>query len=227
MKLFNYTLIYQSTLAGLVFFMFSCQKKMDSSEEKTEISTPLYNTIPNALKEKALLDYIKTADIIKSNIRNGIPFSQLDYDKIIAYNFVGDEEMYPSVIDKKGKFVPVILEQQFLTQKQADDILSALSKNSSYGESSAACFQPHLGLIFFKGNRKINQISICLSCNSSITEIDIPARTHKVFNKGRDNEYSYTGFTPSGKSAIIDLCKKIKFHYGERIIKNSIDNNPS
>ncbi|NIF06717.1 hypothetical protein F3J23_14810 [Chryseobacterium sp. Tr-659] len=200
--------------------MFSCKKQIESpktiSKKKIEVPQPL-NTDPlNALKEKALNDYIQTADIIKPNPNNGIPFNQLDYDKIIAYEFAGDEEIYPNAIDKKGKFVPVILKQQFLTQQQADRILSALAKNSSYGESSAACFQPHLGLVFFKGTKKINQISICLSCNSSVTEIHIPARTHKVFNKGTENEYFFIGFTSSGKKAIINLCKQINFQYGNK-----------
>jgi len=216
MKLFKYTFICQSTFVGLAFFMFSCKKQTENpksiSEKKIEISPPL----DSALKEKALNDYIQTADIIKPNVKNGVPFNTLDYDKIIAYDFAGDEETYPSAVDKKGKFVPVILKQQFLTQKQADQILSALAKNSSYGESSAACFQPHLGLVFFKGIKKINQISICLSCNASITETSIPARTHKVFNKGTDNEYSFSGFTPSGKKAITNLCKEIHFYYGNK-----------
>ncbi|WP_131797332.1 hypothetical protein [Chryseobacterium kwangjuense] len=214
MKLFNHTFICQSTLVGLAFFMFSCQKKAEL-KKSAEVHPPLYSKISNALKEKVLVNYIQTADIIKPHIKNGVPFHKLDYDKIIAYDFAGDEETYPNAIDKKGRFVPVIIKQQFLTQKQADQILSALSKNSSYGESSAACFQPHLGLVFFKGTQKVNQISICLNCNSSITEIDIPARTHRVFNKGRDNEYSFSGFTSAGKSAIINLCKNINFYYGK------------
>lgn len=217
MKLCKHRFIYQSTFVGLVFFMFSCKQQIENtksiSEKKIEIPQLLSDS---TLKEKTLNDYIQTAETIKPNVKNGVPFNKLDYDKIIAYDFAGDEETYPNPIDRKGKFTPVILKQQFLTQKQADQILSALAKNSSYGESSAACFQPHLGLVFFKGNKKINQISICLSCNTSITEIEIPARTHKIFNKGTDNEYSFTGFKPSGKKAIIKLCKEINFHYGNK-----------
>ncbi|WP_313092184.1 hypothetical protein [Chryseobacterium flavum] len=214
MKLFKYTFLCQSALAGLALFMFSCKKQIENSKtiSKTKIETP------PLLDEKILINYIQNADIIKPKIENGMPFNQLDYDRIIAYDFAGDEETYPNAIDKKGKFVPVILKQQFLTQRQADQILSALAKNSSYGERSAACFQPHLGLVFFKGIKKVNQISVCLSCNSSITETHIPARTYRVFNKGTDNEYSFTGFTLSGKKAIINLCKEINFHYGKSSI---------
>lgn len=217
--LFNTISICQSIFIGLTFFLFSCQKTAETSKiSNEEIQEPsissLYSDSLTFLKEKALLQYIHTADILKPNVKNGIPFSQLDYDRVIAYDFMGDEEKFPNAIDENGKFIPVISKQQFLTQQQADQILSALAANSTYGESSAACFRPHLGLVFFKGNRKTDQISICLSCNTSISEIDIPARRHKVFNKGTKDEYYEEGFTSSGKAAIISLCKQIDFYYG-------------
>lgn len=64
----------------------------------------------------------------------------LDYDKIVAYDFKGDEETFDAAIDKNGKFIPIIEKQQFLTQNQADEILKALSNKKSYGEAGAACF---------------------------------------------------------------------------------------
>ncbi|MFZ4927678.1 hypothetical protein [Chryseobacterium sp. Mn2064] len=212
--------ISQSILIGLAFFMCSCQKKEDNSqltmvkEQIEEPPPPPSSDLLHSLKEKELLDYIQTAKTVKPNPNNGAPFNQLDYDKIIAYDFQGEEEMYEDAIDRKGKFIPVILKQQFLTQQQADHILSALAKNSSYGGGSAACFRPHLGLVFFKGNKKVNQISICLSCNASHSEIEIPAKKHKLVNKGTKDEYSLEGFTSSGKKAIAQLCKKINFQYG-------------
>lgn len=218
--LFNTISIRQSIFIGLTFFMFSCQKTAEKSKiSNEEIQDPsissLYSDSLTFLKEKALLEYIHTADILKPNVKNGIPFSQLDYDRVIAYDFMGDEEKFPNAIDENGKFIPVISKQQFLTQQQADQILSALAANSTYGESSASCFRPHLGLVLFKGNRKTDQISICLGCNTSISEIDIPARRHKVFNKGTKDEYYEDGFTSSGKAAIINLCKQMDFYYGD------------
>ena len=122
------------------------------------------------------------------------------------------KKTYSAVIGKDGKFIPIIKKQQFLTQNQADNILSALTKDTSYGEVSAACFNPHFGLVFFKNDKKVNQINICLGCNNSISEIDIPAQTHKVFNKGTEHEYAFTGFTAKGKAAVITLCKELQFY---------------
>jgi hypothetical protein len=109
----------------------------------------LHRNNPKFLKEQELKNYLLTAQTISPNKNLGNPFDTLSYNKIIAYDFEGSEEPYPRLLDKDLKFVPVILNQKVLTQKQADKILSALTKNSSYGEGTAACFNPHLGLLFF------------------------------------------------------------------------------
>ncbi|WP_428067845.1 hypothetical protein [Chryseobacterium gambrini] len=201
---------------GSVILFSSCKKNTDNTKiPSKKDSVQIVSDIPKikGISRTELMDYVKSSPSIKPNQNNGIPFSTLDYDKIIAYDFRGDEEMYDAPIDKQGNFIPIIEKQQFLSQEQADKILKALAKKSSYGEASAACFNPHLGLVFFKGNKKVNQMSICLDCNGSISEIDIPARRHRVFNKGTDDEYSFTGFTPKGKAAIIALCKELTFYY--------------
>lgn len=214
--------LFTLTLAAL---LFSCQEKpakhppqptnKTSSESATTSHRPGFDT-SKALQEKTLLDYIVTAKTIKPNIQNGIPFNKLDYDKIIAYDFEGCEEPYPAVIDAKGRFVPVITAQAALTQPQADKILSTLTKKSTYGAGTAACFAPHFALVFFRNNHNINQINICLDCNYLTSGIDIPAETHKKINKGTEDEYVLNGFTASGKNAIVSLCKELNFYYGRR-----------
>lgn len=209
----------RSIFFGLAFFIFSCQTKIENSntisEEKTEEPPPppLRIDTSKTLKEKTLLAYIPAAGLIRPDPKNGIPFDKLDYDKIIAYDYEGNEEEYFNVINEKGKFIPAIIKQQSLTQEQADRILSVLTRNSAYGGSTAACFRPHLALVFFKENKKINEIDICLDCNYLISDIEIPAVTHKKVNAGTEHEYAMTGFTDSGKAAIIDLCKELNFHY--------------
>ncbi|MCP2027333.1 hypothetical protein L1276_002490 [Flavobacterium sp. HSC-32F16] len=205
-----------------VLFFVSCQKKSENSnnvsiEKKTILqkkSSPIDN--PKNLKEEVLLNYIDKATTIKPNSKNGVPFDKLDYDKVIAYDFDGSEETYPKVIDKHGKFVPVVLAQKVLSQIQADKILSTLTKKSTYGEGTAACFKPHFAIIFYKQNKAVNQISICLDCNYLISDIDIPAETYSKVNKGTPEEYSLIGFTKSGKAAIISLSKELGFYYQQK-----------
>lgn len=201
---------------GSVILFSSCEKHTDNTKISSgKDSIQIVSDIPKikGLSKAELTDYVKSSPTVEPDKSNGTPFSTLNYDKIIAYDFKGDEEMYDAPIDEQGNFIPILEKQQFLSQEQADKILKVLAKKSSYGEASAACFNPHLGLVFFKGNKKVNQISICLDCNGSTSEIDIPARRHRVFNKGNDEEYSFTGFTPKGKAAVIALCREINFYY--------------
>lgn len=204
----------------------SCETttKQNDREEKSNTipKTPLpsewIDTI-KTLNEKTLIDYIISAKTVNPNLKNGQPFDKLDYDKVIAYDFAGSEEPYPAVIDRQGKFVPVVLGQQYLLQEQADKILSTLTSKSTYGEATAACFQPHFALVFYKDNKMINQINVCLDCNYLISDIVIPAETHKKVNAGTKDEYAITGFTVKGKKAIIDLCKELNFTYGQKEMK--------
>lgn len=198
----------------------SCQttNKQNDTEEKSDTipktpPPPEWVDTSKTLKEKTLIDYIILAKTVKPNLKNGQPFDKLDYDKVIAYDFAGSEEPYPAVIDRQGKFVPVVLGQQYLSQEQADKILSTLTSKSTYGEATAACFQPHFALVFYKDNKIINQINVCLDCNYLISDIAIPAETHKKVNAGTKEEYAITGFTHKGKKAIIDLCKELNFTY--------------
>lgn len=212
------TLCFSSFI--LIFFI-SCQRstKQNSTEKAKDsiVYTPLSRRIDTTkvLKDSSLNQYIISAKSIHPNQKNGKPFDKLNYDKLVAYDFEGSEEPYPAVIDKQGKFVPVILRQQCLSQEQADKILSTLTKKSTYGEATAACFQPHFALVFYKDHKPINQINICLDCNYLVSDIEIPAETHKKINAGTKDEYPITGFTDIGKKAIIDLCKELDFTYGQ------------
>lgn len=216
--------IYIPTLSLLLCLTIFTSCQTSSNKNDTEKSN---DTIPKTppppewvdtsktLKEKSLTDYINSAKTVKPNLKNGQPFDKLNYDKVIAYDFAGSEEPYPAVIDKQGKFVPVVLGQQYLSQEQADKILSTLTSKSTYGEATAACFQPHFALVFYKDNKMVNQINVCLGCNYLISDIAIPAETHKKVNKGAKDEYALTGFTGKGKKVIIDLCKELNFTYGQ------------
>jgi hypothetical protein len=202
----------------LAFSLLSCTTKTKTQEQevKKEIPKEQIDTVKKDndkyLKEQDLISYIPTAGMVKPKKRNGKPFGPLDYDKVIAYDFDGCEEPYGSVITKE-KFVLVILKQQFLTQKQADKILSALTKVSTYGGVTASCFNPHFALLFFKNNKITHKIDICLDCNYLFSDIAIPAETVLQIHIGDSSHYPAIGFSKRGRKAIIDLCKEINFYY--------------
>jgi hypothetical protein len=205
----------------LTIFTF-CQTSSKQNDTEKYIDTipktpppPVWVDTSKTLNEKTLIDYIISSKTVKPNLKNGQPFDKVDYNKVIAYDFAGSEEPYPAVIDRQGKFVPVVLGQQYLSQEQADKILSILTSKSTYGEAIAACFRPHFALVFYKNNKMINQINVCLDCNYLISDIAIPTETHNKVNAETKDGYAMTGFTNKGKKAIRDLCKELNFNYGQ------------
>ncbi len=146
---------------------------------------------------------------------NSKPFDTLKFDKIIAYDFKGSEEPNPSIITKENKFTNVILKQQFLNKEQSQFLIESLTNNSTYGGTFAACFNPHLGFVFYNNDKIVFKVDVCLSCNYLISSSDIPAMTSKMIDKGTENEYPAFGFSYSGKKKIRKLCKELNFFYGD------------
>ncbi|MGL4631563.1 MAG: hypothetical protein ACRCVT_10195 [Leadbetterella sp.] len=208
--------VNQVVFCVFVVFLISCKQKLENQSVINQSNNvphpPSWVDSTKIIKEPILLDYVASSNTIKPNIENGVPYGKLDYDKIIGYDYGGSEEPYPNVIDENGKFVPVIIGQQSLSQKQADRILSTLTKKTTYGGGTAACFHPGFGLVFYKNNKKVCQISICLDCNYLQSEIDIPAESA--------NNGNSIGFSKVGKLEIINLCKELKFRYSKFKIQN-------
>lgn len=118
MKQFGKILLDTITIVLCLIILTYCQTKI--KQKDTEVRMTQFQKIPSPpemvdtnkmLKEKFLTEYIILAKTVKPNLKNGQPFDKLDYDKVIAYDFAGSEEPFPAVIDRQGKFVPVVLGQ--------------------------------------------------------------------------------------------------------------------
>jgi len=139
----------------------------------------------------------------------GKPFNTLVYDKVIAYSFEGHEERYPFVLDG-GVFAPVVYKQQQLDESEVQSITALLTSPSTYGGSTAACFEPRLALIFYKGTQATMQVSICLGCNYLEATSPIPA-VNSI--KAKDADYYQIGFSKQGRQGLKALCDKYGFYY--------------
>ncbi|MFP9113549.1 hypothetical protein ACLI1A_06385 [Flavobacterium sp. RHBU_3] len=165
------------------------------------------------IKIEDLHTYAVNAPTIEQPKNMGNPFGALKFDKVIAYDYEGIEVMHPSIIEK-GDFCPVVLKQQVLTTKQVDKLIKCFTNPSTYGEESAACYQPHLGFVFFNNSKIVLTIDICLHCNKMNSSAIIPAQKTFAVNEGTADEYYAEGFSAKGRKEIATFCKEIKFMYG-------------
>ncbi len=170
------------------------------------------------LSQKTLNNYAKKAQLIQPNTSSDSPFDTLEYNKVIAYDFEGNYEPHPSVIKNSRwrRYAPVILRQKSLNQEQVNFLTNFLTNNKTYGGSTAACFDPHLGIVFYQNNDIQCVVNICLDCNYLESSIDIPAFHYHKINPNTEHEYSAIGFSEEGKQNIIELSKQLGFEYGER-----------
>ena len=128
----------------------------------------------------------------KANSNN--VFANVIYDKVVAYSYDGEGDI--EIIDEKGKLANKIKKQVELSKAQTIKLTNTLCNKSTYGGDIAACFDPHLGVVFYKTNKPVAHISICLDCNYLVSSI-------KILGEG--------GFSYDGLKKIMDFEKELKF----------------
>jgi hypothetical protein len=137
-----------------------------------------------------------TSSCNKSPLQNpDNAFLPLKYDKAVAYNYNGEGDI--EIIDENGKLAKGIKKSIELDSSQVIVITNVLSDKSTYGGDVASCFDPHLGLVFYKGEKVAGYVSVCLECNYLISSIEIPA--------------AKSGFSKLGGDRIVSFQKEIGF----------------
>jgi hypothetical protein len=137
------------------------------------------------------------------------PFEALQYDSAVAYEFqgMGDRRIVHCLKNEPSK----ISKQTQLTTYQLNVLEKLLTITSSYGNTTAACFDPHFAVVYFLGDQIVGSIDICLGCNYLESTPEIPATTFKMIKLSDDYSYPAKGFTPEARLAIYELCKSLGF----------------
>ncbi len=143
--------------------------------------------------------------------RHANPFDTIKYDKVIAYDYNGSPQLQivvnGQVLPSKGR----IFKQKELTRKQVEALNKTLGDSESYGGSTAACFDPHFGIVFFYQNKIVGHISLCLDCNRLYSTPEIAATlSHKT---DLCEECYASGFSKRARKDISRLVKELKFSH--------------
>lgn len=161
-------------------------------------------------EEVATIKQIK----VSPNPHASTPFDLIDYDRVVAYDYGGEgEDAYSPIVDEKGNLHSSVINSKDLTQHQVDDLTNFLGRNETYGNSTAFCFEPHLGIVFYKEDKIKAHLSICLQCNLLRSSVEIPATQLKKMYPGTDNEFALEGFSKSGRQKIMKLCADLQFSH--------------
>jgi len=142
------------------------------------------------------------------------PFSSLGFDKLVMYDFNSHPDggdIY--IANANGKLSTDILKQIEMTEEELKSFHAKLENKKSYGETTEACFDPHLGFVYYLKGTIVAHITVDLACNRLHASIDIPAQKQGKVSVGADTYYTATGLSKSFKTFINDLLVKYQFSH--------------
>lgn len=134
-------------------------------------------------------------------------FSNLKYDKVVMYDFEPSGEKGGSIVEN-GHLTTVVKKQASLEKSATLKLNSKLMDRNSFNWRTAACFDPYLGLVYYKANKITGYMTICLSCNRLYASFDLPAQKR---DKNRENDA--VGMSKSFRQFLNQLLKKYNFSH--------------
>jgi hypothetical protein len=198
-----------------IMILFSCSQK--SIENESLIAIKIFEKknqkeiskhVKNLTKIESNNEFKK--DKLPENVKN--PFNDLNYDKVVAYDYEGGKNLAGIEIITEGKLLP-FSKKVVLSKFQINELINCLTANSTYGEGKAACFNPHFGIVFYSNDEVAAHISICFECNYLVSSVVISAMKQKIISISDDYSYYADGFSEKGKEKLIKLCSELKFSH--------------
>lgn len=144
------------------------------------------------------------------------PFLALQADSIVIYDFEwrGITSEYFSIIDKEGRLASTVKKSTRLDPKESEKLSALLVRKTSYGQSTAACFEPHLGVVYFKTGKPVAHVTICVSCNRLESSVRIAAQEQGKMGEGDIVSYTLKGMSKNFRKYLDNLLKKYNFSHG-------------
>lgn len=198
--------------------ILSCSQSPEKKTYDKNIETATQTAhFKKYLSQKKLYDFVQKSKTIKLSSSFPSPFDTLDFNKVIAYDFDGEERAYANSIRKMNSnfFSDAVLRQRALQNKEIQFLLDFLSEPKTYGGETMACFEPHLGIVFFKDKQVKYVIDICMDCNYLNSTSVLPASVSNKMKMENGDEYSLIGFSSYGRNKIVELSKKLGLDYGK------------
>jgi hypothetical protein len=170
-------------------------------------------SIMNSILRSIALALVLSFLFFTSFAQGAKTFSSLKYDKVIIYDYSGSKDYYLHIIDEQGRLAKTVTKQATLTTTEINKLSKSLDSKSSYGGGSAACFDPHLGIVYYSKTKIVAYVSVCLDCNALDSSIDIAAQKQGKVGKGKDAYYILGGMSKTFRQFLNTLLIKYKFSH--------------
>lgn len=88
---------------------------------------------------------------------------------------------------------------------QVEGLITFANSRDSFFGSAAACFEPHMGIVFYDGERVVASMSICFACNRMTVSPEGSA-----YDEVMDGRI---GFSSTGRVQLQSLSEDMGFSY--------------
>jgi hypothetical protein len=148
------------------------------------------------------------------------PFLSLKFDKVIMYDYQPSGED-PSLVDEKGQLISTVTikKQVHIDRKTVELLNNKIGDKHSYGQVTAMCFNPHLGIVYYLNGKIVRHVLVCMECNELRADIVIPAQKQDKQGEGDKAYYSGNGMSKSFRKFINGLL--VKYDFSHQIKPNS------
>jgi len=155
------------------------------------------------------------------------PYATLTYDSLVIYDFeyldysVNPRKRILSIIDENGDLPNTIKKLVRLPSPEAQELSEKIGLQSSYGQLTAACFDPHFGMVYYENGKAKEFVTICLSCNFPRSSLNIPVRNQggEKMDNG-EMYYTKTGFSKAFRKYLNEI--KIKYGFSALMQKSDM-----
>jgi hypothetical protein len=134
-------------------------------------------------------------------------------DSVVFYDFdrMSKGEIN-SIIDARGNLNLKIIRKSFkLDKSKCVEFNEILNRKDSYGEVTASCFDPHLGIVFYSKGIPKNYINICFACNALRANYRIVAQEQGKQGNGKNAYYILNGMSKKITNYLHKLLKENNF----------------
>ncbi|UIR56795.1 hypothetical protein LZQ00_03015 [Sphingobacterium sp. SRCM116780] len=214
--------------------------EIDDMENKFAIDNPMprlwimYPNISNILltnyfmKKVFLLFLLTLAFSVNRTLGQDLlkTIKNISFDNVMIYEFDPSPEepdfriMTKQVIellDRTGG-----LKQSYITKKERDKLFKFLTISTSFDNGSSICWEPHLGIVFFKNNIAVNYMAVCMECNKLKSMLYIPG-TESIKSLDANGINIEKGMSPVFRRFLNSLLTKYNFKYATKSNDNIWD----
>ena len=129
------------------------------------------------------------------------PFSKIDFDKVVAYDFPVNTDI--PFVDTNGVITNTVTKEVMLDSNQIIEFKKILTDSATFGGNQSKDFYSHFGIVFYKNKKIIQYLEISLPSNGVFGTFDLPGKN--------DRDFMEAGFSEKGRDKIYDFYKNLGF----------------